>query len=487
MSDTALNKPEHRRQNNFMALLGAAAVLVLVNLLPLEQLPAGSVEPVALTGAGKAALGVLAFVIILWMTEALPFAVAALAGMLLVPLLGLASFGETVSYGFGNPVIVFFIGVLIISSGLTRSGLADRLTALILNRVGLRPRRLIFTFLLIGAALSMWIVNMSVSAILLPVGLNILRRVEAEPLRSNFGRALMIAIAWGPAIGGIATPVGNGANLVALGYLKDLAGIQIDFLRWMVVGVPAALLILPLAYLVLLRVFPPEELTQPAEKAVLMEAPSRALSAAEIKALIIFAAAVLFWVGDPLLLHLAGYSIPIEAVALAAAICFFLPGINVISWKEAQQDVDWGGIVLIAAGLSLGAVIYQTGAARWLAALAFSPIGTLGLAPRIFLAVLFVELLKVFFSSNTVTGIILVPLVIALAADFGLDPWLLAGPVAVATSMAFLLVTSSPTNVIPYSSGYFTIKDFARSGIPLTLLIPFCITVAFILFGRFVG
>jgi solute carrier family 13 (sodium-dependent dicarboxylate transporter), member 2/3/5 len=475
------------RNKKILALLGAAAVLCTMNKLPLDRLSVGFADPVALSGAGQASLGILAFVIVLWISEALPFAVAALTGLLMVPLFGLASFSDTVSYGFGNSVIVFFIGVLIISSGLTRSGLADRLTALILSRVGLQPHKLVFTFLAAGAALSMWIVNMSVSAILLPIGLNILRKAGAPPLRSNFGRALMIAIAWGPAIGGVATPVGNGANIVALGYLRELAGIQIDFLRWMMVGVPAMILILPLAYLVLIRVFPPEKLSLPEGVRLTETASGNKLNGTEMKAILIFAAAVLFWVGDPLLLHLTGLSIPIEAVALSAAILFFLPGINILSWKEAQLDIDWGGIVLIAAGLSLGMVIFQTGAARWLAVLAFSPVGGLGLALRIFAAVLAVELLKVFFSSNTVTGVILVPLVIALAADLNLDPWLLAGPVAVATSLAFLLVTSSPTNVIPYASGYFSIKDFARAGIPLTLLVPFCITLAFILFGRFIG
>ncbi|HSW35978.1 MAG TPA: SLC13 family permease, partial [Candidatus Limnocylindrales bacterium] len=384
------------------------------------------------------------------------------------------------------PVIVFFIAVQVISAGLTRSGFADRLTVHILNRVGLQPHKLVFTFLAAGAALSMWIVNMSVTAILLPIGLNILRKAGVSPLRSNFGRALMIATAWGPAIGGISTPVGNGANIVALGFLRDQAGIQIDFLRWMMVGVPAALLILPLAYLVLIRVFPLEKLNLPEGGPGSETASGTKLNATEIKAIVIFTVAVLFWVGDSLLVHMAGFSIPIETVALAAAIFFFLPGVNILTWKEAQQDIDWGGIILIAAGLSLGMVIFHTGAARWLAILAFSSIGGLGLVPRILVVVLAVELLKVFFSSNTVTAVILVPLAIALATDLNLDIWFLAGPVAVATSLAFLLVTSSPTNVIAYSSGYFSIKDFAKAGIPLTLLVPFCITLAFILFGALI-
>jgi solute carrier family 13 (sodium-dependent dicarboxylate transporter), member 2/3/5 len=467
------------------ALIAATAVLLIIFSIPVELFNQGG-SAVVLTTEGKTALGVLAFVIMLWITEAVPFAIAALAGLLLVPLFGLLPFKDVVSYGFGNSVVVFFIGVLILSAGLTGSGLADRLTAMIVGRVGFQPKRLVFVFMAVGAFLSMWIVNMSVSAILLPIALNILRKCKCEPLKSNFGKALMIAVAWGPAIGGISTPVGNGANVVALGYLRELAGVQIDFLRWMVVGVPAAILILPLAYLVLIRVFPPEELAEEIKGVVLLpdkENSDSKLKTSEIKALVIFCLAVLLWVGDPLLLHLTGVSLPLEAVALGAAVLFFLPGVDLLKWKEAEQEIDWGAIVLIAAGLSLGAVIYETGAAEWLASIAFSPLGQLNLAVRILLAVLAVELLKVFFSSNTVTGVILVPLVIALSVRMGLDPWMLAGPVAIATSLAFLLVTSSPTNVIPYASGYFSIKDFARAGIPLTLIAPLCITAAFLIFG----
>ena len=475
-------------RKNFIAVAVAAAVMFAIFLLPLPQPLVTPEDLVELTADGRVALAVLAFVIILWLTEALPFPVTALLGLLLAYIFGVAPLEQVVSYGFGSTVVIFFIGVLALSSALTRSGLADRVTSIIISRIGFQPRKIVGTFMALGALLSMWIVNMSVAAILLPMATAILNRAGHKPLESNFGRALLIAVAWGPAIGGITTPVGNGANIVALGYLRELAGIPINFLTWMVVGVPAALLILPAAYLILVRVFPPEDI--PADIAISAReigaaAPPK-LAASEWKALVVFGLAVLFWLGDPLLLHLSGISIPIEAVALGAAVALFLPGMNIFTWPEAQRDIDWGGIILIAAGLSLGMIIFETGAARWLAMLTFSPLGTLAPFLRIFLAVLVVEGLKVFFSSNTVTGVILIPMVIALAATFGLDPWYLAGPVAIATSMAFILVTSSPTNVIPYAAGYFTIKDFAKAGIFLTLVVPFCITAAFLIFAPLV-
>jgi sodium-dependent dicarboxylate transporter 2/3/5 len=480
-------KSEPSEIKKYLTVVFAITIMAAIYLLPLPQ-PLSSPEGlVYLTIEGKASLAVLTFVIILWMTEALPFPATALLGLLLAFAFGLAPFGDIVTLGFGNPVVIFFIGVLTLSAGLTRSGLADRLTSMIIQRIGLQPRKIVFAFMALGAFLSMWIVNMSVAAILLPMAVTILKRMGHKPLESNFGRALMIATAWGPAIGGIATPVGNGANIVAIGYLRELAGIPINFLTWMVVGVPAALMILPLAYLILVRVFPPEdaapEQAGSGPKATIT--PAR-LTASEWKVLSIFLLAVLLWLGDPLLLTLTGISIPLEVVALGAAVALFLPGMKIITWKEAQSDIDWGGIVLIAAGLSLGMLIFKTGAARWLAMLFFSPIGSLTMPLRIFLAVLIVELLKLFFSSNTVTGVIIIPMVIALAAALDLNPWYLAGPVALATSMAFILVTSSPTNVIPYASGYFSIKDFARAGLFLTIVIPLCITVAFIIFAPLV-
>ena len=482
-----LKKKQPSENKKYICFAAAVALMAAINLLPLPQPLESAGGLVNLTMQGKAALSVLGFVIILWFSEAMPFPVTALFGLLLAFLFSLASFGDLVAYGFGSSITVFFIGVLTISSGLTRSGLADRFTRIIINRIGLNPRKIIFTFMAMGALLSMWIVNMSVAAILLPMAVTILKRAGQVPGESNFGRALLIAVAWGSAIGGISTPVGNGANIVALGYLRELAGIPINFLTWMIVGLPAALMILPLAYLILVRVFPPEELKNPiiSDHSKMNHVPEK-LKAAEWKALIIFALTVLFWLGDPLLSHLTGLSIPIEVVAVSAAVAFFLPGINILSWKEAQADIDWGGIVLIAAGLSLGMIIYETGAAHWLAMIAFAPIGGLGLALRIFLAVLIVELLKVFFSSNTVTGVILIPMMIAFSISLGMNPWYLAGPVAIATSMAFILVTSSPTNVIPYAAGYFSISDFARAGLFLTLVIPFCITLAFIIFAPLV-
>ena len=149
--------------------------------------------------------------------------------------------------------------------------------------------------------------------------------------------------------------------------------------------------------------------------------------------------------------------------------------------------MDWGGVMLIVAGLSLGLAVFETGAARWLAQLL---LGNLILVPallRPFVIVIAVAMLHLLFSSNTVTGSLIMPILLALAIDLGLDVWTIAAPAAFTSTLAFILVTESPTNVLPYSAGYFSIRDMAKVGIWMTLGAAVCVTVSITIVGLFTG
>ena len=239
-------------------LLAAVAVLALAWALPvpapLER--AGNLIP--LTAAGKHCLGIMAFAVILWVTETLPFAATSLLVVLLIPAFGIAEYRAVVRAGFGDPVITFFIGVLILSAAFTHSGLGTRLTYQVLLRVGTRTDRVLLGVLTVGTVISMWITDMAVAAMLLPLGVGLLRDAGLKPGESAFGRSLMIATAFGPLIGGIATPAGTAANIVALAQLKQLAGVDISFFRWMQLGTPASLLMIPFGWIILRWLFPPE-------------------------------------------------------------------------------------------------------------------------------------------------------------------------------------------------------------------------------------
>ena len=210
------------------------------------------------------------------------------------------------------------------------------------------------------------------------------------------------------------------------------------------------------------------------------------LNTKEIRTLVVFLTMVTLWLGGSNLEPYIGFKAPEGFVALLGFVLLFVPGLRVFDdWKVAAKSIDWGGLVLIAGGISAGMMLASTGAARWLAWGMLSGVGELHPVLRVLAVIGMVELLKIFFSSNSVTGAVVMPLIIALAMDIGMNPWILAGPAGIATSMAFIMVTSSPTNVIPYSSGYFRISEFAKSGVVMTIIGILAVTASVAIFGRF--
>ncbi len=467
---------------NVIVLLIAVMLLVGITLLP-EPAPlqrGGSLIP--LTPGGKACLAIMAFAVVLWVTEAVSFAVTSLLVVLLVPLLQLSTYSDVVRAGFGSPIITFFIGVLLLSAAFTRSGLGTRLVYQILYRLGTRTDLVLLGVLGSGVVISSWVTDMAAAAILLPVGVGLLRDVGMRPGESNFGRALMIATAFGPLIGGIATPAGTGANLVAIAQLRQLANVDISFTYWMSYGVPASLLMLPVCWRLLLWLFPPE-----VDRLPIGEAEIRArldelgpMRPAEWRTLLVFAVVITTWLSTPFLSEWTDGAIapPVEAVALAGGLSLFFPGMRVLSWKEAEADVNWGGIMLIVAGLSLGLAVFETGAARWLAWILLGEITVVPTLLQPFVIVLAVAALHMMFSSNTVTASIIMPILVALALDLGVDAWSIAAPAAFTSSLAFILVSEGPTTIIPYSAGYFSIREMAKAGIWMTLFAAVCVAAS---------
>ena len=477
-------------KKNALIFVLALAVMAVIILAPTPPDLHNGGEAISMSQDGKTVFAVLAFAVVLWMTEAIPFAIASLMMIIFLTFFGICTFDQGVNMGLGKEVILFLTGAMGISAALTNSGLAERIMLITLSKVGTSTRRIVFAFMAIGVALSMWVTDMAVAAMLLPLGVTILQAAGAEPLKSNFGRALMIGIVWGCLIGGIATTAGCGPNVVAIGYLKELADTVVTFPQWMIVGVPAALMMLPLGYLVLITIFKPEIDYLPVSPEGIEEQLKYRgkLDRREINTLIIFCLTVFLWLAGPTLRSKFGFALSDAGIAMLGFLLCFVPGLHVFDkWSDAVKEIDWGGLMLIAGGLCAGTLLSNTGAARYVAWLLLSGLGTWNPLVRVAMVVVAVELMKIFFSSNSVTGAIVLPLIIALSQDLGMPAWAIAGPVAIATSMAYIMVTSSPTNVIPYSSGYFSIKDFAKVGVIMTVIGIAAVTVSVAVFGNLNG
>ncbi len=436
-----------------------------------------------------ATLAVLVFCLILWVTEAIPFHITGFLSLAFLTFLRVGSYADIIRTGFGNEIVVFFIGVLALTAFISRSGLGKRISAFILSITGNDTRLIILGFLITGTILSMWITDMAVAAMLMPLAKAILEEEGCKPKESNFGRALMIAVAWGALIGGIGTPAGTGANPIAMQFLASMAGIRLTFTDWMWFGVPSAILMVLPAWWVLLFFFPPEmkhlKISKEDLKRELSGMPP--MNREERITIVVFLLTVSLWILSPLLEGIIKMPIPISLPILVTLCFFFFPGSSEIKWREIEREIDWAGILLIVSGLSLGTYLYRTGAAEWLAVTLLGGIGRLSLFLQLFLVTLGVCLLKVVFSSNTVTATILIPLIIGLGKATGTNVTAITLAAGLTTSLAFILVTTTPTNVIPFNTGYFSIKDMAKAGLVITVFASLTIAVVFLLVGKMRG
>lgn len=468
-----------------------ASALIVAVLISIISLPSSitEVDGVGLSKTGQAAMGVLLFALILWMTEAIPFHITGLLSLVLLTFLKVDSFKNIVMPGFGNHIFIFFLGVLILSAFITHSGLGKRISVFLLSKTGNSTSMIILGFLIVGALLSMWLTNMAVAAMLMPLGKAILEEEGVTPLKSNFGKALMISICWGSIIGGIATPSGAGPNPIAIGFLKEMAGIDVNFIDWMKYGVPAAILLLFPIWGFLMLFFKPEmkhlKKTKEELEQEFKELP--AMNREEKITMVIFLLTVSLWMTSPLISKLTGIALPISLPVVITSSLFFFPGLSTISWKEVEESIGWNGILLVVTGISLGMALFESGAANWLSVLLLGGLGGLHPLIQVFLVVLLVSFLKIAFSSNTVTATIIIPIMIALAQNIGIQPLTIAMPAALTTSMAFILVTSSPTNVIPYSAGYFSIKDMAIAGVVVTIIASVIVSLVIFSVGSLTG
>jgi solute carrier family 13 (sodium-dependent dicarboxylate transporter), member 2/3/5 len=476
----------NRKKTIYLTL--AFIVMIVMMFLPFSDSVRNAGKGV-LTPEGQIALGILLFSLVLWMTEALPFHITGMLSVVLLALFNVETFKNIISVGFGNHIIVFFIGVLILSAFITKSGLGKRISVFLLSRTGNNTSLIILGFMVVGAALSMWITNMAVAAMLLPLGVSILEEEGSVRLKSNFGKALMISCVWGPLIGGIGTPAGAGPNPIAIGFLKEMAGVDLSFTHWMMFGIPAVILLLLPGWGLLLLMFKPEMKHLKKTKEELRHEYDNypPMSREEKLTLVIFLLTVFLWLSSGFFGKLLGISIPVSMPVFLTATLFFFPGVTGLKWKKIEEDISWSGIILVVTGISIGMMLYKTGAAGWLSFVLLGGIGSFSPLLRVGAIVLIVMILKIALSSNSVTATIVIPIMIALAENLGFDALSIALPASITASLAFILVTSSPTNVIPYAAGFFSIRDFARAGIVMTLVTTVIVTFVIFVVGTATG
>ena len=437
--------------------------------------------------------------IILWLTEAVPLPATALLPAVVLPLFHISgihggaearfTFGATV-VNYANPVIYLFLGGFLIAAAMQKWELDRRLTLWLLTRGNLASdsRKILLGIMGVTAFLSMWISNTATAAMMLPLGLGILGSVGSKPGTSRFGTALMLGIAWAASIGGMGTIIGTPPNGIALGILNstfagDPSYHRITFLEWFGIGVPYLILFVPVAWFVLLKVFPPELVTDSGTKARLMDQYSALgrISRGEKGTIVVFLLASFLWIVTPFREHLlpsviADHLAWLDEYAIglfAGALLFFIPvsfreGQFLLDWKDTRF-VDWGTLILFGGGIALSDAMFKSGFATWIAHTFIGFLGAPSTLVMLFVIVILVAMLTEV-TSNTAVTTMMVPIMISIARTTGENPVTLAVATALAASMAFMLPVATPPNALVYSTGYVQLKDMVRGGLILDLL-----------------
>ncbi len=426
-----------------------------------------------------AAIGVL--MAVWWATEAIPLSVTALLPILLFPIGGVADINAAAA-PYANPIIYLFLGGFLVALAVERSALHRRIALLIFRLMGKSGRGLVAGFMCAAAVLSMWISNTSTTLMLFPIAVSLAMVVgETSPdlttrEKHDFQVAVLLALAYGASIGGLATLVGTPTNAFMAGFLQSEYDMEIPFGQWMLIGVPVTVILLPIGWLLLTRVlFPVSFASSPQTLAELDRryVALGAMSTAEKRTAILFALLVIGWVlRGPITGMLGIEGISDAGVAMAVAILAFLipsgkKGEALVLWSDTTR-LPWGVLILFGGGLSLAAALSSSGLTLWLGQ-QLAPLGAINhLLLIVALTSLVIFLTEL--TSNVATTATLLPVVAALAVELSLDPLVLVVPVSIAASCAFMLPVATPPNAIVFSSGEVTIKEMMRAGLWLNII-----------------
>lgn len=447
------------RPRNIVFVCIAAAVVAITALAPQTE---------GLTYEGRMVLGILLAGILLWVTESIPLPATALLILILMPITGVCSFDDAYANAIGSTVF-FLMGTFAFTVALDATTIPSRIAAFVLRWSGTNTNKMLFGFMLATSFLSFFMSDVAACGVFISVGKRLLELNHAEKLKSNMGKALMIAIPWASYAGGLAVMTGNGCNVVTVGLFQSLFGINMTFVEWSMLGIPFWIIMLLTAWIVLTRVFKPEPISQESIDATIDEVTGLGkITRPELLTVAIIALAMVLWILSSWIPALNTAMIAILAVVLLS-----LPGCSTLEFKELVGRMNWGVILMIMSILSVAHFVVVTGAGDWLVSAVVGIIPASWQTPLVILVVLSAVgavIHNVVPVGTAVAGILAYPFGV-LAGDFGISMYCILMVVAWQASLSYML----PLDCVPiltYSSGYYKMSDMVKTGwIPTLVLV----------------
>ncbi len=445
-----------------------------------------ALAPSSLPPGAEYVLGVALWMVVWWITEAVPLAATSLLPLVLFPFLGVAS-PQDAATPYAHQLIFLFLAGFLLAAALQSWNAHTRIAYGIVTRIGLEGRRVVLGIMVATAFLSMWISNTATAAMMYPIALAIATLIGTDDAARPTRTALMLGVAYAASIGGMATLIGTPPNLIFSAYTEQSLGRSVGFGEFMLVGLPIVLVLLPLAWFLLVYVVFRQHPAVPPDSARQLRQRHAALGrvrGGEKATLWVFALTAAGWLfRSPK--TLGGLRIPgLEDLApgisdatigVAGAVLLFLIHARardggdtsrrpLLTWPEAR-DIPWDVLILFGGGLSLAAAMESSGLTAWFAERMeiLKPLPT----PLLFAGLSIMVLGLGELASNTALAAMAMPLVGSLAVGVGQPPLALLLVTTLAASTGFALPIATPPNAIVFGSGQVTVREMVKAGLLL--------------------
>lgn len=490
----------------------ALAALLLIVMLP---------QPEGLPVAGQRMLGLLLFSVILWMTEAVSYPVS--AAVILSAMTLLLGFSPSIDdpdvsfkmsqglimglRGLANTAWAMVAAALFLAVAMQVTGFDKRIALKIMSLVGTRSNRILLGVIGVGFVLSFFVPSTTARvACIVPIVGGIIAALGINN-KGRLAGLLMIACAQVDSIWNVGIKTAAAQNMIAVTFIKQSLGVEISWLDWFIAAAPFAALMSAALYFLLLKLMPPEIDQIPGGDLVIRrELESLGpMSGAEFKLMIISIALLCFWVLEGKTWGMLGvggamagtkiHPFDTASITVLAVTLMMIPGMGIMTWQQAQGRINWGTIILFGVGISLGAAIITTKAGAWLAQNIVASFGLAASTPFLILAVLalFLIIIHMGFASATALGSAMIPIILSILTEVarvkggGLNVLGLTMILQYVVSFGFILPVNAPQNMIAYGTDTFTVRDFVRTGIPLTIIAYGCVLLLAATYWRWLG
>ncbi len=459
-----------------IGLIAGVIVMIAVLLIPMpDDLPV----------AGHRMLAILAFAVVVWITEAVSYeASAIIITSLMAFLVGTAPTVQdpSIEYGtsraismalagFSNSALALVAGALFIAAAMTLTGLDRRIALVTLSKIGTSTRRVMVGAIAVTILLSLVVPSATArSACVVPIMMGVIAAFGVDK-RSNIAAGIMIIVAQATSIWNVGIQTAAAQNLLTVGFMDKMLGDRITWAEWLVAGAPWAIIMSVVLVVLVLKMMPPEaDAIAGGKEAV--EAQLREMgpmTSAQKRLLAVSIGLLLFWATEGKL-----HRFDTTSVTYVGLVVLMLPRFGVMTWKDVQSRIPWGTVIVFGVGISLGTALLTTQAGQWLGNHVVAATGLDSLPALWVFAILaaFLILIHLGFASATALTSAMLPILIAvlqtLPGDFNrLGMTMLLG---FTVSFGFILPINAPQNMVCLGTDTFTAKQFARVGIVITVV-----------------